>query len=278
MPKNLNPDEPHMPPEQVRELFFEVQESMAKDVHPSVTEIYAPSQINPEILENGTGSFIDVDGTRLLFSNEHVITMSGLKHSFFGFDRFVGGAVQRYGMGQPRDVGASRVNEEIWEKYANGARAIPLSRIAEKHETVPFEILWMAGYPGARVRNFSDLTLAVCQALPTQEYLFLNDEEPHEKFDSDYHFAVAYSPAEAQPFDVSSSSKSPGLSDPHGLSGSLVWNTRRLECYYAGIPWTPEIAVVTGIVWGWPRSNYLIATKVEHFRDFLRAVATCETP
>ena len=78
MPKTLNPDQPHMPPEQVRELFFEVQESMAKEVHPSVTEIYAPSQINPEILENGTGSFIDVDGTRLLFSNEHVITMSGL--------------------------------------------------------------------------------------------------------------------------------------------------------------------------------------------------------
>lgn len=61
-------------------------------------------------------------------------------------------------------AGASRVNEEIWEKCANGARAIPLSQIAEKHETVPFEILWMAGYPGARVRNFSDLTLAVCQA------------------------------------------------------------------------------------------------------------------
>jgi hypothetical protein len=29
------------------------------------------------------------------------------------------------------------------------------------------------------------------------------------------------------------------------------------------------MALVTGMIWGWPSRDYLIATKVEHFRDFM---------
>lgn len=273
MSVNLYPDQPMMPDEEVSALFLEVQKGMAEHLEPSLVEVYFPSASNSDVMENGTGAFIEVEGTKLILSNDHVISKVGLHHSFFGFNRFVYAASQRYGIGAPVDVGAGKVSDSLWKRHGSQASVIPFHRFANKHQTVPHEILWTAGYPGARVRQLADLTLAVCQALPTQEYLFHDEVEPHEEFDPVYHFAVGYSPENAQPFDTSRPSSSPGLSDPHGLSGSLVWNTRRLECFYENRPWNPSLAVVTGIVWAWPRSNYLIATRVEHIRRFLVDVA-----
>ncbi|MFP3549685.1 S1C family serine protease [Paraburkholderia sp. SIMBA_049] len=258
-----------MPPEQVKALFLEAQKGMTEHVAPSLVEVYYPSAVNPEFMENGTGSFVHVDGTNILVTNDHVIENKGLHHSFFGFNGFVHAAEKRYGLAAPIDVGAARVPEILWAQHGTEASSIPFHRFAVRHQTVPHEILWTAGYPGARVKQLAQLTLSVCQALPTQEYLFHDDDVPHEAFDPHYHFAVGYSPEEAQPFDISRPSSGPGLSDPHGLSGSLVWNTRRLECFYIKQPWDASLAVVTGIVWAWPKSNYLIATKVEHIRQFL---------
>ena len=45
-----------------------------------------------------------------------------------------------------------------------------------------------------------------------------------------YHFALVYSPALAQPVDSFSRS----LPDPHGMSGTVVWNTRRIESLQDG--------------------------------------------
>ncbi|MES2299940.1 MAG: hypothetical protein V4582_23070 [Pseudomonadota bacterium] len=269
MSENLYPGQETIPDEQLRSLFEEVQQGMAQLLVPSLVEAYYPSASNADFMENGTGAFVEVSGVRLLVSNDHVIEKEGLHHSFFGFDRFVPAASQRYGLGAPIDVGAATVSPSVWAQNGTQASSVPFQRFADRHETVPHEILWMAGYPGARVRQLGNYSYSVCQALPTQEYLFHEGAEPHEKFDPDYHFAIAYSPERAQPFETSGSSRSPGLSDPHGLSGSLVWNTRRLECFYTNQPWSPNLAVVTGIVWAWPKSNYLIATRVEHIRQFL---------
>lgn len=274
MVDNLYPDQPTMPKEQIRELFFEVQQGMAEHVTPSLTPIYFPSSSDPDFMENGTGAFVDVKGTKLLVSNWHVVKNRGVHYSFFGFNEFVRAGPQRYGWDYPIDIGALKVPAGLWDQYASNASPIPFGRFAERHDTVRHEFLWMAGYPGARINQLSMGTFSVCQALPTQEYLFHDGVEPHKTFCSDLHFAVAYSPERAERFDISRPSDSPGLSDPHGLSGSLVWNTRRLECFYDNKPWDPNFAAVTGIVWGWPGNNYLIATKVEHFREFLKHIET----
>ena len=270
---NLYPDQPMMPQEQVKALFLEVQEGMVEQVGSSLTEVFFPSASDPDFMENGTGAFVDVEGAKLLVSNQHVVNNEGVHHSFFGFDRFVHAASKRYSLDEPIDIGAVKVPDDLWARYGTHASSIPFSRFADRHQTVPHEFLWMAGYPGARVKQLATGTFSVCQALPTQEYLFHDGVEPHENFSPASHFAVAYSPEGAQRLDISRPSSSPGLSDPHGLSGSLVWNTRRLECFYSNQPWDPSLAVVTGIVWGWPGSNYLIATRVEHIRGFLIVVS-----
>ncbi|WP_124836585.1 hypothetical protein [Burkholderia glumae] len=256
-----------IPQAQVASMFREVQLGLAEHLKSSLSEVFFPKANHPDILENGTGSFVDVNGVKLLVSNEHVIKSEGLHHSFPNHDRYVSGAYQKHVVAEPVDVGVSRIKDDAWSAYGSGALAIPLSRFALRHDTHPHEILWTAGYPGARVKQLA-ATYAVAQVLSTQEHIFREGEALHESFDPKYHFGVAYSPENAQRIDEDAVSNSPGLSDPHGLSGSLVWNSRRLECFYNGQPWDPSMSLVTGIIWGWPSSNYLIATKVEHFRDF----------
>jgi hypothetical protein len=268
MPENLYLGQATIPVEQISSMFREVQLGMAEHLKSSLSEIFFPQVKGSDILENGTGAFVDVDGAKVLLSNEHVIKNEGLRHSFPNHDRYVLGAYKRYTLAEPIDVGLSKIGDDIWNMYGAGAFAIPLSRFALRHVTHPHEILWTAGYPGARVKQLA-ATYAVAQVLSTQEHLFREGEVPHELFDPVYHFGVGYSPEKAQRIDESSASSGPGLSNPPGLSGSLVWNSRRLECFYADRPWTPSMALVTGIIWGWPSSDYLIATKVEHFRDFL---------
>jgi hypothetical protein len=268
MPENLYPGQVMIPEDQIFAMFREVQLGMAAHAGASLSEVYFPKSEGSEILENGTGAFVDVHGAKLLVSNEHVIKNDGLSHSFPNHDRYVRGAHLKYTCGAPVDIGASKILDDVWTRYGGGAFAIPLSRFALRHDTVPHEILWTAGYPGARVNHLAN-TYATGQALPTQQHVFREEDVPHEQFDPEYHFGLGYSPEKARPIDKRATSTSPGLSDPHGLSGSLVWNTRRLECFYAGQPWKPELALVTGIIWGWPSRDYLIATKVEYFRDFL---------
>ncbi|BEP54486.1 hypothetical protein GmRootV118_17300 [Variovorax sp. V118] len=267
MPESLHPEQAAIPHDVLTSMFREVQDGMAEHLKSSFSEVFFPQEGGSDLLENGTGSLVEVDGVKLLLSNEHVVKNVRLQHSFPNFDRYVTGAYLKYTMGEPFDVGVSRIGDDTWAMYGEGAFAIPLSRFALRHETHLHEILWTAGYPGARVKQLA-ATYAVAQVLSTQEHIFREDEVPHERFDPAYHFGVGYSPEKAIRFDEHDSS-SPGLSLPNGLSGSLVWNSRRLECFYARRPWEPSMALVTGIIWGWPSSDYLIATKVEHFRDFL---------
>jgi hypothetical protein len=261
-----------IPEEEIFSMFREVQRDMTDHLKSSLSEIFFPKMKGSDILENGTGTFVDVDGVKILLSNKHVIENEGLHHSFPEYGRYVRGSYLRYAINWPVDVGANQISEDTWAMYGEGAVAIPLSRFALKHETFSHEILWTAGYPGARVKQLA-ATYTVAQMLPTQEYIFRDGEVPHELFNPMYHFGVGYSPEKAQSIDESTVSTSPGLSIPPGLSGSLVWNTMRLQCFYEGRKWDPSMALVTGIIWGWPSRDYLIGTKVEYFRDFLTSVS-----
>ena len=61
-----------------------------------------------------------------------------------------------------------------------------------------------------------------------------------------------------------------GLPSPPGMSGSTVWNTGFVEAKARGVPWKPEMARVTGVVWGWPSEHAcLVATRAEYLRSFM---------
>jgi hypothetical protein len=57
---------------------------------------------------------------------------------------------------------------------------------------------------------------------------------------------------------------------PKGLSGSLVWNTRYLETTSTGAKWTPNHAVVTGLLRRWDKdTKTLLVWRVEHLLAWL---------
>jgi hypothetical protein len=275
MPIDLFPDLEAMPEDQIRAMFSEVARRMPEDIASSMSEIYFPKSADSELLENGTGAFVRINGKRFLVSNAHVLDNDGI---LFGIgDGFEEAQADSFLNDAPLDLAAYRVRDQVWAAHEDVATAVPFERFAATHETAfPIEILWIAGYPGARVKQLSGFPHAVCQTLPTQAHQFLDGEVPHKLFDPRFHLAVGYNPNEALLIDGADSWSSPGLSNPPGLSGSLLWNTKRLECHYAGTQWSPSQAEVIGIVWGWPSSNYLIATKVEALRKFMIHVSARE--
>ena len=89
------------------------------------------------------------------------------------------------------------------------------------------------------------------------------------RFDATFHLGVDYKPDLATKIEGSYD-----LPPPPGFSESTLWNTRFVECSMAGIPWTPEQARVTGLVWGWPTNHgCIVATRAELLHEFIDIAA-----
>lgn len=208
---------------------------------------------------HGSGSYLKLNKSIFLITNEHVareIKMSSLAHQFVNSEdvfkltnNFV---VEEY----PIDVAISSINSKIWINYHKDSLAIPIDRFALKHEPVDGELLFIIGYSGDGSRFLFNTLFT--NGVP---YMTQLTDVPDDFGDPNYHFALEYRPDRAIQFD----NDSRGLPLPPGFSGSLVWNSRFVECMKNDKEWSPQEACVTGIVWGWPSSNAcLLATKIEH--------------
>jgi hypothetical protein len=156
------------------------------------------------------------------------------------------------------------IGDSIWSGLPalqpHQAAAVPPDRIALAHTPVENELMFFRGYAGENSKLFFKTLLSTATSYLTREAPL-----PQKWGDSRFHFALHYPPEKATALD-------PGfnLPIPKGFSGSLVWNTRYVECVTRDIPWSPGQAQVTGIVWGWPSStSCVLCTRVEHLRSFL---------
>ncbi len=216
---------------------------------------------------HGSGSYYENNGKKFIISNEHVLrimTNTTLTHKFYDNDNIYKLINPPKLIKEPIDIGISKVDEDIWNKHPHNASALPINRFALKHEPETHELLFIAGYSGER-SNFAFNTLST----PGTPYATQETDFPLNVGGADqkYHFALFYLPEKVE--SVSANAK-PYLPDPHGLSGTLVWDTKLVKCLNEGRTWQPEYAVVTGILWGWPSSDgCVLATKIEHFRDQL---------
>lgn len=205
----------------------------------------------------GTGSYVAIDGATFLFTNEHVaraMNKKPLSHMFHGGDQVYALRADFASISAPVDAAIARVDMT----NAQPAAAVPLSLYASHHQPVEHELLFIAGYPGER-SSFAFGTLST----PLTPYLTQGDVGQSSVLE-DYHFAVPWLPDRAWSVEP----RAPGLSLPPGMSGSLVWNTRRVEFARSQRLWSPGDARVTGLVLGWSKcANWVYATKVEYLRD-----------
>jgi hypothetical protein len=213
----------------------------------------------------GSGSYIRLGERRFLLTNEHVATVRWhnhfLGHQFLNYDdlyRIVGNHVD---YPYPLDLALLPVSDAAWASKPHGSRTIGIDQIALAHDPAPGELLTFTGFSGeATGFHFNTLhTEGTCYT--TREI----DVPEDSGFNCRYHFGLDYRPDLAVRVEGNR-----GLPLPPGLSGSTVWNTRFVAAKMAGRSWSPEMAQVTGVVWGWPSSaTCLVATRSEYLRSFL---------
>lgn len=156
----------------------------------------------------------------------------------------------------PTDAAIARIDMTS----AAAAAPVTLSLYANHHQPADGELLFIAGYPGQRSKFMFNTLFS-----PLAPYLIQEDMERSAMLGA-HHFAMLWLPDRARSVEPSS----PGLPLPPGMSGSLVWDTRRGEFLRSDRRWSPEDARVTGMAFSWSDcANWVYATKVEYLRDAL---------
>ena len=237
-------------------LCDQVVDAMSKHVGRWVTPV--SSSVPPDRAELvGTGSYLDFSGRTYLLTNEHVAQQGEEPgHQFEGcadvYRVRLPFALHR----PPLDVALALVPAEVCSN-AVFCGGIPSERLATRHDPQPGEMLFFIGYGASKAKFLFGQLNTPGSPYATQQAELEDDD----RLDPELHFSLPYMPDRAMRAD----GRSGGLPSPPGLSGSLVWNTRFVECLNAGRQWSPDLAQVTGLVWGWAsESGHVFATKVEH--------------
>lgn len=217
----------------------------------------------------GSGSYISVGDAVHILTNEHVSTVRHdkrhLAYQFDGQDDIRSVVGVHFELGAPYDLGLLPVDMLSWPEPSNNSKAIEIEQIALAHAPADTEILTVAGFAGERV-SFSFGQLNAESVCYTAREIALPQ---HTDIDLRYHFGLDYNPGQA-----TNVIGNRGLPIPPGLSGSTVWDTGFVKAKMWGQTWTPDMARVTGVIWGWPSgTGCIVATRAEYLRSFLLAKA-----
>lgn len=247
--------------EKWQEICKDTLQRMMDHVEPFITPIWKYKEKDQSNLKlHGSGSYFENSHGHFIVSNEHVAKYNQdfrLTHSFKGSEEILNISNPFICEDSPIDVAISKINLETWQNHKYQGEAIPIKRFANRHSSVEGELLFFAGFSGKRSQIVFDNCFSRGTSFLTQECpIPVNIKEANPL----YHFSIPYPPELAESIDTSIP-----LPDPHGFSGSLLWNTKRVECEKLEIEWDPSMAEVTGIIWGWPSSSVsILATKIDH--------------
>jgi hypothetical protein len=169
------------------------------------------------------------------------------------------------GMPLPLDLAIARVS---------APHSLPPAALDERFSPVANELLFVLGYPGSTARRTEVIRTnkrrPFDDAFPVEAMPYVCREatvsDAPADFDPRFHVAIEY-PANAQR-ELGGSYREPPR--PDGLSGSLLWDTKRVRAAQLGQPWNPGMATVCGIVHhDYDKSMFLSATRVEYARECL---------
>jgi Protein of unknown function (DUF2934) len=242
-----------------------VTEEMREHTRPFVASIFLSlSSDEGRLLASGT--YLELLDKPYLLTNWHVakaLETRSLGHQLADDEYSVRFTNPFQTYPYPLDLALSRVDLQLWNSETNQKRALPVDRFAQRHDAVTGELFFLMGFSGERSYFSPSLKYIFPTGTP---YTTQECPVPPESYLPDFHLTLHYSPDRALSLDRSSR----GLPVARGLSGSIVWNTRAVQCLMAGRKWTPAEAEVTGIVWGCDsKTACLVATRIEHVRTFL---------
>jgi len=213
----------------------------------------------------GSGSYLQVAERVFILTNEHVARArrEGRKliHQFAGQEDFRPIVGDHVAKDFPFDLALLPIDAAAWRDASNQSRAISIDQISWAHQPVAGEIFSFTGFSGQEAKFYFNTMLYTGTCYTAREVELPEDQ----RFAGRFHLGLDYRPDLAKTVIGDK-----GLPLPPGLSGSTLWNTRFVEAKMAKTPWTPELAMVTGVIWGWPSAlACLVATRAEYLRFFL---------
>lgn len=245
-------------------MIVETTERMAAHVVPFVTPI-SVERADGTGDHWGTGTYVKhKSGEKVVLTANHVaVALRGqrITHQFYRSEDVF--AVRSCGgVPLPEDAAICATYPQSWTHSPHEAQCVDAPRFAQAHAPLPGELLFFLGFGEGKTGFWFNTLSTTGTPYTTQEGALSSAEARLDlRYDPQYHFVLPYSPARAWRIDGSNDP----LPNPPGMSGSLVWNTRRLERDLSATPWSPEDATVTGLVWGWHSgAAALLATRVEH--------------
>jgi hypothetical protein len=248
--------------------------AMAEAVRPYLTPISAEVEADWGELV-GSGAYVSYDDDVFVFTNAHVLSaLKGrrgghhLKNSGEDGESAAVVALEKpFGiLTSPSDTAVVKVSPKAWTEEGKASSAIPFSRFVGTHAPVDRELLFFIGFSGKRSKPLYGTLFTTGTPYTSQE-----PEGAKAPDFPEHEFHVLYPIGLIE--DLGEEPKGAPL--PPGFSGSLVWNTRYVESIQNGTEWTPEDAVVTGILKRWiEKEELLTATRVERtgFRGLCDAI------
>ena len=164
----------------------------------------------------------------------------------------------------PIDAALAALSDAAWHAVPHQAVTVPLRRFATKHQpSEQAELLFLRGFAGENADYGFGVHQTNGSGYCSQEKAGLGDAQIFEVFWEPENTAYSHGTSAEDRANVK-------FEDARGLSGSLVWNTRFVEVTNNGGTWSPEDAVVTGLLRRWDKdTKTLLVWRVEHLNAWL---------
>ncbi|WP_407151013.1 hypothetical protein [Bradyrhizobium sp. ORS 86] len=225
------------------------------------TRPFVPALAGSEI---GTGTFIEWNGIKVL-TCAHVASCGPDAHFIDDTgDTILKVGAWRMDQNPAVDAAIAPVPSGECAKVAGRAMPLSMSRFASAHRPVAHELLFFRGLAG---ENTAYIGTFGADAIVTG---YCSQEKPGSG-DPNI-FEMHWEPGAAtvtMGTGLQTGSKVK-YDHPAGYSGSLVWNTRFVEKACDLSNWTPDNAVITGLLRRYdPMTKTLLAWRVEHLLAWL---------
>lgn len=244
---------------QWEQLCSEVADAMKIHTRPFVTPLIEDVRGKPPHI--GTGTFLQREGIDLL-TCEHVARHEPFIHELNGHDKPIS-LPTTWIHDAKIDASLAAVSENHWRSLPHLAKPLSMTHFAKRHAPVSSELLFFRGIAGQNVYLFGEQSRSIITGYCSQEERESGDQQI---------FEMLWNPTETT---VTSGTNEEVQSDfqhddPHGFSGSLVWNTRFVEGGCDLSSWTPEKADVTGMLRRYDeKTKTLLALRVEQLLAWL---------
>lgn len=246
-------------PSQLQPIADQTCAAMDRFAMPMVTPVYA-IQADGELLLSGSGTLFKTSSKRVILTAAHVASQTrhyGAAHQLFGNNLIVPLCTPFVAAPTHSDFS---IGEIIWDDKYSFPHS---SRFSNYQDLEPYlnveegELFYFHGYPQSHSRLVFGEYAQGCFSIIRQE-LRLPNCRPNE-----FHLHYDISDTSSTSTEANSA-----LPVPFGLSGALVWNTRRIEFLRQGKQWSPIRAKACGILRSWDQSTgTLVAVRMEHIVD-----------